>query len=325
MRFVVVGAGAIGGYVGAHLARAGLDVTLVARGAHLRAMQERGVRVRTAEGEFTAQPRVSGNLAEIGPTDVVLLAVKAHSLPELAPQLRSLLGPDTAVVGLQNGIPWWYFHDFAGPLNGAVLESVDPGGIISASIEPRRVLGSIITVAAEIAEPGVIQHVENNRITLGEPRGERSVRCREIAAALIGAGLRVPITTHIREEIWTKILGNAPFNPISALTGATLAAMVRDPGVNAVAREIMREAETIGRRLGLDLRISIDQRVAGVEKMGEHKTSMLQDLEAGRPLELEPVVGAVLEVGGRLGVPMPAMRTVYACTKLLAKTRRHHG
>ncbi|MGH9664393.1 MAG: 2-dehydropantoate 2-reductase [Bryobacteraceae bacterium] len=321
MKFVVVGAGAIGGYVGAALSRAGFDVALFARGAHLDAMRERGVLIRSASGDFVAQPKVSGSLEEIGPADVVFLGVKAHSLTGIAPRLKPLFGPDTAVVGMQNGIPWWYFQNACGPLNGVALESVDPGGVISAAIEPRRIVGSVVYIAAEVSEPGVVRHLESNRISLGEPGGERSARCREIAAALIQSGLRAPITARIREEIWVKILGNVAFNPISALTGATLAAMARDPGVNTLVRDIMRETEAVGRRLGLELPVTIDQRIAGAEKVGEHKTSMLQDLEAGRPLELEAVVGAVLEAGERLGVPMTVTRAVWACTKLLAATR----
>lgn len=314
MRFVIAGAGAIGAYMGARMARAGLDVTLFARGPHLRAMQERGIQVRAADGDFTARPAVSGDLAAIGPADVVFLGVKAHSLVDLAPRLAPLLGPDTAVVGMQNGVPWWFFTD-------GHVERVDPGGVISAAIEPRRVIGSIVYFATEIAEPGVIQHTEGNRITLGEPDGARSERVRSIAEALIKSGLRSPVTAHIRQEIWVKILGNVAFNPISALTGATLARMARDPDVYALVRSIMSEAECVGKRLGLELPISIDQRIAGAEKVGEHKTSMLQDLEAGRPLEVEAVVGAVIEIGERLGVDMPSTRAVYACAKLLAANR----
>ena len=314
MKFVIAGAGAIGAYMGALMARAGLDVTLFARGPHLRAMQERGIRVRSAEGDFEARPAVSGDLEAVGQADVVFLGVKAHSLVDLAPRLKPLFGPETAVVGMQNGVPWWF-------LEGMHLERVDPGGAISAAIEPRRVIGSIVYFATEIVEPGVVQHIEGNRITLGEPDGSRSERIRAIAEALIKSGLRCPVTTRIRQEIWVKILGNVAFNPISALTGATLVRMAQDPNVNALVRSIMSETECVGKQLGLELPISIDQRIAGAERVGEHKTSMLQDLEAGRPLELEAVVGAVIELGERLGVAMPSTRAVYACTNLLASNR----
>lgn len=319
MKFVIAGAGAIGAYMGARMARAGLDVTLFARGPHLRAMQERGVRVRGPEGDFQARPELADSLDTIGPADVVFLAVKAHSLPELAPRVAPLLRQDTTVVSTQNGIPWWYFQNLGGPLDGLRLERVDPGGVIAASIEARRVVGSIVYFSTAIVEPGVIEHVEGNRISLGEPDGVRSDRCRRIAEALISAGFRCPITTRIRQEIWVKILGNVAFNPISALTGATLVQMVRDPEVSVLVRNIMAEVECVAARLGIELPVSIDQRMAGAEKVGEHKTSMLQDLETGRPMELEAIVGAVVELGERLGVAMPYTRSVYACAKLLGK------
>ncbi len=322
MKFVIAGAGAIGAYLGARMARAGLDVTLFARGPHLRAMQERGVRVESPEGSFEAQPKLAESLEAIGPADVVFLGVKAHGLPDLAPRLKPLVGPETTVVSTQNGIPWWYFQNHGGELEGLRLERVDPGGVIAAAIEARRVVGSIVYFSTEIVEPGVIRHVEGNRISLGEPAGSRSERCREIAGDLIKAGLRCPITTRIRQEIWVKILGNVAFNPISALTGATLVEMVRDPEVAALVRQIMTEAEGVAKRLGLELPVSIEQRMAGAEKVGEHKTSMLQDLEAGRPMEIEAVVGAVVELGERLGLPMTHTRAVYACAKLLGQV---HG
>ena len=319
MRFLVAGAGAIGAYIGARMARAGLDVTLFARGPHLRAMQEHGVQVKSAEGDFVAWPRIAASLEEVGPVDVVLLGVKAHGLPQLAPQLAPVLGPETAVVSTQNGIPWWYFQGFGGEWEGLHLERVDPGGVISSAIEAPRVVGSIVYFSTEITAPGVIQHIEGNRMTLGEPAGTRSDRSRRIAEALIASGLRCPLTTRLRHEIWVKVLGNASFNPISALTRATLVQMVRDPGVSTVIRNIMQEVEAVSGKLGMELPVSIEQRMAGAEKVGEHKTSMLQDLEAGRPMELEALVGAVVELGERVGLAMPVTRTVYNCAKLLAQ------
>lgn len=321
MRFLIAGAGAIGAYVGACMRRAGQDVTMFARGPHLRAMQEHGVRVKSPGGDFVARPRLAGTLEEVGTVDVVFLAVKAHSLVQLAPQLRPVLGADTTVVSMQNGVPWWYFQGFGGPYEEMRLERVDPGGVISAAIEPGRVVGSIVYLSTEIIRPGVIQHGEGNRISLGEPDGTRSERCRKIAEALIAGGLRCPITARLRHEIWVKILGNVAFNPISALTGATLVRMIRDPGVSALVRNIMQETEAVASKLGMELPVTIDQRIAGAEKVGEHKTSMLQDLEAGRPMELEAIVGAVVELGERLGLPMTHTRTVYACAKLLAECR----
>ena len=320
MKFLIAGAGAIGAYIGARMARAGFDVTLFARGPHLRAMQEHGVQVKSAEGDFTARPRIVGSLDEAGVPDVIFLGVKAHALPQLAPQLKRVLGPDTTVVSTQNGIPWWYFQGFGGEWDGLRLERVDPGGVISSAIPARNVLGSIVYFATEITSPGVIQHIEGNRISLGEPDGSRSDRVRKIAEALIASDLRCPVTTRIRHEIWVKVLGNASFNPVSALTHATLAQMVHDPGVASVIRSIMQEVEAVSQKLGMELPVSIEQRMAGAEKVGEHKTSMLQDLEAGRPMELEALVGAVVELGEKVGLPMTVTRTVYDCAKLLGQT-----
>ena len=324
MRSLIAGAGAIGGYIGALMARAGQDVTLYARGPHLRAMQERGLRILTADGDFDVRPRIIGDLSEAGPMDLIFLGVKAHGLTQLAPQVKPLIGESTTVVSTQNGIPWWYFQTLAqdngGDLAGLQLESVDPGGVIGAAIDPRRVVGSIVYLGTEIVEPGVIRHMEGNRISLGEPDGSRSDRCKAIAEALIRAGLRTPVSTRLRNEIWVKLLGNVAFNPLSVLTRATLVQMTTDPGVRAVVRSIMTEVEAVANRLGIELPISIEQRIAGAEKLGEHKTSMLQDLEANRPMELEPIVGAVVELGERLGIDMPHTRTVYASAKLLEAT-----
>jgi 2-dehydropantoate 2-reductase len=319
MKFLIAGAGAIGAYIGARMARAGFDVTLFARGPHLKAMQEHGVRVRSAEEDFEVRPRIVGSLEEAGPADVVFLGVKAHGLPLLVPQLHAVLGPETTVVSTQNGIPWWYFQGFGGEWDGLRLERIDPGGVISGAIEARRVVGSIVYFSTEITEPGVIQHTDGSRISLGEPDGTRSERCRQIAETLVASGLRCPITTHIRQEIWVKAMGNASLNPVSALTRSTLAQMVRDPGVADVIRNIMQEVEAVSRKLGMKLPVSIEQRMAGAEKVGEHKTSMLQDLEAGRPMELEALVGSMVELGEKVGVPMAYTRTVYSCARLLAQ------
>jgi len=320
MKFLIAGAGAIGAYIGARMAQAGFDVTLFARGPHLRAMQENGVQVKSSDGNFVARPTIVASLQEVGPVDVVFLAVKAHGLPQLAPHLKPVLGPDTTVVSTQNGIPWWYFQGFCGEYDGLRLERIDPGGVISSAIDARRVVGSIVYFSTEIVSPGVIQHIEGNRIAIGEPDGSRSDRARRIAEALIASGLRCPINTRLRHEIWVKILGNASLNPVSALTRATIAQMVRDPGVCSVIRSIMQEVEAVSQKLGMELPVSIDQRIAGAEKVGEHKTSMLQDLEAGRPMELEALVGAVVELGERVGLPMTSTRIVYHCTKLLERS-----
>jgi len=325
VKIVIAGAGAIGGYIGARLARAGADVVLFARGPHLRAMEARGLRVISPDGDFEVRPHTAGDLASIGPADVVFLGVKAHSLTALAPQLRPLFHDDTIVVSTQNGIPWWYFQSHGGELEGTQLDRVDPGGVVASAIEPRRVVGSLAYFATDIVEPGVIRHTEGNKISFGEPDGSKSERLRRVAEPLIAAGFRCPITTRFRHEVWVKLLGNVAFNPISALTGGTLEELVRHPEVSQVVRALMAETEAVAARLGITLPISIDQRMAGAEKVGAHKTSMLQDYEAGRPMELEAVVGAVVELGERLGVPMPSTRAVYACAKMLNEKRVRSG
>ena len=327
MKIVIAGAGAIGGYIGARLTLAaspGVETVLFARGPHLHAMREHGLRVISPDGDFAVRPTVTGDLATVGPADVVFLGVKAHSLTALAPQLKPLLGPETIVVSTQNGIPWWYFHQVGGELEGIRLERVDPGGVIANAIEPRRVVGSLPNFATDIVEPGVIRHMEGNKISFGEPDGSESGRLLKVADPLIAAGFRCPITARFRHEVWVKLLGDVAFNPISALTGATPEELVRQADTARAIREIMAETEAVAARLGIELPVSIDQRMAGAEKVGAHKTSMLQDLEAGRPMELDAVVGAVVELGDRLGMPMPTTRTVYACAKLLDQKRRHH-
>lgn len=322
MKFVIVGAGATGGFLGARLARAGEDVTLIARGPHLAAMRARGVAVHSPDGDFVAHPACTDDLAVVGGADVVFLTVKAHSLPALAPQLGPLLGPDTAVVTAQNGLPWWYFERYDGPLAGTRLESVDPGGVIAAAIPTRRVLGCVVYPATRLAEPGVIEHIEGNRFTVAELDDQRSERREAIAAALVRAGLKCPGRTRLRHEIWLKLLGNVAFNPISALTRATLVDIARLPETRAVARAVMEEADQTARALGVALEISVEQRLAGAANVGAHKTSMLQDVETGRTLEIEALVGAVVELAALLNVPAPHLRTVYACTKLLDRTLR---
>jgi 2-dehydropantoate 2-reductase len=320
MKFAVVGAGAIGAFVGAMLAKSGEDVTLIARGPHLRAMQERGVRVRGAGGDVEVRPAVTDSPAAVGSVDVVLLTLKAHSVTDMAPRLSPLLGSETSIVSMQNGIPWWYFYRHGGEWDGMHLETVDPGGVISRCIDPARVIGSVVYPSTIIVEPGVIEHIEGTRFTLGEPDGSKSERCRHIADAFINASLRCPIRTDIRHEMWVKLMGSVAFNPISALTRATLVELAQCPETRALAIEIMTEAEAVAKRLGIDVGISIEQRLLGAEKVGHHKTSMLQDVEAGRPLEVEAIVGAVVELGSKLGLPMSCTRAVYACVKLLARS-----
>jgi 2-dehydropantoate 2-reductase len=319
VRFAVVGAGAIGAYLGARLSLSGHDVSLIARGPHLRAMQSRGVRVRSPEGDFEAHPTATGDYDQVGEVDFVFLTLKAHSLPEVAPRLGPLLGPETAVVSAQNGIPWWYFQRHGGPWDGRRIERLDPDGAVSAAIAAERVIGCIVYPSASIAEPGLIEHVEGNRFAIGEPDGSTSDRCRRLADALKRSGLRCPIRSRIREDMWVKLLGNVAFNPISALTRATLVEIAEHPEARALARSVMEEADAVASALGVRVPVSIERRIAGAAAVGAHKTSMLQDLESGRPMELEAVVGAVIELGEMLDVPAPNTRAVYAATKLLGE------
>src|SRR5437016_5143768 len=321
MKFAVVGAGAIGAFAGAMLAKAGEDVTLVARGPHLRAMQEHGVRVRGVVGNFDAHVTATDDPATIGKVDVVLLTLKAHSLTAMAPRLAPLIGPETSVVSMQNGIPWWYFYRHGGEWEGRQLESVDPGGEIAKNIDPPRVIGCVVYPSASISEPGIIEHIEGTRFAIGEPDGSKSERCRKIADAFIKAGLRCPIRTNIRHDMWVKLMGNVAYNPISALTRATLIEIVQCADTRQLAASIMAEAESVAQRLGIEMGVSIEQRLEGAQKVGHHKTSMLQDLESGRPMELEAIVGAVVELGDRMLLPLPCTKAVYACVKLLADAR----
>jgi 2-dehydropantoate 2-reductase len=320
VRFAVVGAGAIGAYVGASLARGGHNVTLVARGAHLAAMRERGVTVRSPRGDFSAHPAATDDVRGVGTVDVAILALKAHQLTAMAESLRGLFSADTVVVAMQNGIPWWYFQRHGGPHDGLALTSVDPGGLIAHAIPAECVLGCVIYCSAEIEAPGVIRHSEGTRFSLGEPDRTVSDRALAVAKALQDGDLRAPVEPEIRRDIWLKLLGNAAFNPISALTQATMVEMCDDPEVHALVREMMRECVAIAGRLGITFDITIERRIEGARRVGAHKTSMLQDLEARKPLEIESLVGAVVELGEIVDVETPATRDVYALAKLLERT-----
>ena len=322
MKIAVVGAGAIGGLLGARLAVAGETVTFVARNRNLAAIRERGFTLIEADGTQLRAPTATAvqDTAEAGPQDAVLLTVKAHQVVDVLPQLPPLLGPETAVVTMINGLPWWYFHALGGPHDGRRLESVDPGGRIAATIDPARVIGSVVYPAAELVAPGVVRHIEGNRFTLGEPDGSRSPRVEALSQAMMKAGFKAPVTKDIRGEIWVKLWGNLAFNPVSALTHATLEAICRDPGGRLAVETMMREGQAVGEALGVVFKIALDQRIAGAEAVGAHKTSMLQDIEAGRPIELAAVLGSVIELGTVVGVPTPALSIVHGLTRLLATT-----
>jgi 2-dehydropantoate 2-reductase len=321
MRFVVLGAGAIGAYVGAALVRGGADVTLIARGPHLRAMQEHGVQVRSPRGDFDVHPPVTEAIEAIGDADVVFLALKAHSLPALAERIGGALGRDTAVVAAQNGIPWWYTHAAGNAPAGVRLESVDPGGRLANAIDVSRVVGCVVYCSTEVVEPGVIRHIEGTRFAIGEPDGTRSERCRQISEAFAAGGLRAPVDADLRTQIWLKLIGNVAFNPASALTGATLAQLGSTAEMVAALRAVLEEGAAVAAALGVELPVSIDRRLEAGFAVGDHKTSMLQDLEAGRQLEVGCLTGAVVELAEHLGVPVPAMRVLDACTKLLDARR----
>ncbi|HVB52952.1 MAG TPA: 2-dehydropantoate 2-reductase [Candidatus Acidoferrales bacterium] len=317
MRFVVLGAGATGGLLGAHLARVGEEVALIARGPHLEAIRSQGLRVTGLTGDFTVQLDCTDGLSPLGSADVVFVTVKAHSLPPLAERLGAALGPETTVVSAQNGIPWWFFDGFGGAWEGTRLEAVDPDGVISRNISSRRVVGCIVYPAARISDWGVVEHLEGNRISLGELDGRPSARSEEISAALGRAGFKAPVQPRIRPELWLKLLGNASFNPISALTGATLEEITGDEGAVALVRAVMEEVELIGRKIGIETPVGIDKRIQGAARVGDHKTSMLQDVESGRPLELGATVGALVELAGLLELPVPHLRVLLACADLL--------
>jgi 2-dehydropantoate 2-reductase len=323
MKVCIVGAGAIGGLLAVQLARAGTEVSVVARGAHLLAIGERGLRLIGEDGsEHTERLQASQSLSELGPHDLVVLGMKAHQVAAVAPELGPLLGPETTVVTTQNGLPWWYFQKLDGPYRDRVIESVDPGGVIARHIEVERVIACIAYPAAEIVSPGVIRHIEGNRFSLGELDGQKTPRLRQLSERLTAAGFKAPMSTDIRSEIWLKLWGNCSFNPISALTHATLADIGEFPLTRELAANVMREAQAIGDHLGVRFLVSLEKRIAGAQAVGKHKTSMLQDVEAGRALELDALVGAVIELGRVTATPTPYLDALYACSSLLAKTLR---
>jgi 2-dehydropantoate 2-reductase len=320
--FAVVGAGAIGGYLGALLADSGERVSYIARGPNLEAIRARGMRVTLDDGREVAPAGSAAfaNCREAGPHDVVLLTVKAHQVAAIAADLELLCHDGTVIVTMQNGIPWWYFHGVGGAFEGTSLESVDPGGAIGKVVDPARIIGSVVYPAASLVSPGVVRVVEGKRFTLGEPNGQITPRLEALSAALTKAGFKAPTTEDIRGEIWLKLWGNLAFNPLSALTRATLEGMCRFPLTRELARNMMKEAETIANALGVTFRVDVDKRIAGAEKVGAHKTSMLQDLEAGKAMEIDALTGAVVELGRLTNIPTPHIDAVYAAVKLLAQS-----
>ncbi|MBI2314205.1 MAG: 2-dehydropantoate 2-reductase [Betaproteobacteria bacterium] len=327
MKTCIVGAGAIGGFLAAKLAQAGEEVTVIARGAHLEAMQKNGLKFLGAEGEESVirNLRAAGTASEAGTQDAVFLALKAHQIESVAPGLRAMFTPDTVVVTLQNGLPWWYFRRHGGEHEGRRLASIDPNGVIEASIEPDRIIGCVAYPAAEVVAPGVVRHVEGNRFPLGELDGSETERAKRLSEALTRAGFKAPVIPDIRAELWLKAWGNLSFNPISALTHATLVDICQNPHTRDLAASMMREAQEIAGKLGITFRVSLEKRISGAEKVGRHKTSMLQDVEAGKPLEVEALVGVFLELARLTGTPAPHIESVYACARLLTATMEAEG
>lgn len=322
MKIAIVGAGAIGGLVGARLALAGEQVTFLVRGANLLAIRNKGIKLIAHDGSEQVATNVAAtdDYAEAGPQDVVVLALKAHQVAAVADQLPLLFGPDTCVVTMQNGIPYWYFHQHGGHLEGRTVHSVDPDGSLAARIPPSRVIGCVVYPASELVAPGVVRHVEGERFPLGELDGSHSPRVQAISECFTRAGFKAPVLDDIRSEIWLKLWGNLTFNPISALCHATLEGICQYPVARSLAADMMKEAEAVANKLGVTFRVTLDKRIAGAEKVGRHKTSMLMDVEAGRGPEIDALVGSVVELGRFTDTATPHIDAVYALVKLLERT-----
>ncbi|NVN86972.1 MAG: 2-dehydropantoate 2-reductase [Rhodopseudomonas sp.] len=310
MKVCIYGAGAIGGYLGVQLAQAGADVSLVARGAHLAAMQANGLKLLIGDEQRVVKPRCTDKPAELGPQDVVIICLKAHSITGVIPQMQPLLGPNTRIVTAVNGIPYWYFYKHGGAHEGSVLESVDPGGRQWRELGAERAIGCIVYPATEIEAPGVIRHVYGDKFPLGEPSGETTADVENLAKLFVAAGLQAPVLDRIRDEIWLKLWGNVCFNPISALTHATLDVICSDPATRALSKAMMLETQAIAETFGVKFRVDVERRIEGARKVGAHKTSMLQDLERGRPMEIDPLVTVVQEMGRLTKIPTPAIDAV---------------
>jgi 2-dehydropantoate 2-reductase len=322
MKIGIVGAGAMGGLIAVRLARAGQPVTVVDRGAHLQGIQKNGLKLVHADGgeEIATNLRAVATCAEAGPQDLIFLAVKANQIAPVAAELSSMFHAQTAVIPVQNGLPWWYFQRFNGPHANYRMRTADPDGVIAQHIDATRIIGCVVYPAGELIAPGVIRHVEGDRLPIGELDGVETERVKQISEVITGAGLKAPILPDIRSEIWLKLWGNLSFNPISALTHATLVDLCQDPTTRELASDMMREAQAIGEKLGATFRVPLEKRIAGAEKVGKHKTSTLQDVEAGRAIEIDALIGSVKELGEVTGVKTPHIDAVYALMSLLAKT-----
>lgn len=322
----IFGAGAIGGYIGARLAHKGeADVSLVARGPHLAAMRANGLTLKQGGETITMRPRLAENPADLGPQDFIIITLKAHAITGVAETLQPLIGPQTAILFGQNGVPWWYFYKHGGPFDGRRIESVDPGGAIWSSLGPERALGSVVWQAAEIEAPGTIAHHFGDRMPIGEPSGEKSPRAATLAKLLSNAGIKSPLRANLRHEIWLKLWGNLSFNPVSILTNGTLADLATDSGTRRVIHAMMEEARAVGEALGVTFAVEVDERIAMAAKVGAHRTSMLQDVEAGRPTELDALLGSVIELAGFAGIETPSLKLVYDLAKFRGRAALVRG
>jgi 2-dehydropantoate 2-reductase len=319
LRIAIFGAGAIGGLVGVKLARAGVEVTFVARGPHLEAMRKNGITLISEGKRETVTARCASTSEDIGPQDYVFVTLKAHSLPAAAPDIAKLLGPETALVIGVNGIPYWYFYGLDSRWRDRIIESVDPGGVVWRTLPAARVIGCVVYPAAEVIEPGVVEHTYGNRFSLGEPDGSKSARVQTLAKLMIAAGLKAPVRAQLRDELWVKLWGNLSLNPLSALTMSTLDRLAGQPDLRDVARTMMREAQVVAESLGVRFGVDLEQRIDGALEVGAHKTSMLQDLERGRPMEIDALLGAVVELGDLTGHPMPMCRAILALVRERAR------
>jgi 2-dehydropantoate 2-reductase len=322
VKVAVVGAGAIGAYVGAALCRGGADVHLIARGEHLAALRDKGVTVLSPRGDFHAHPHATADPAEVGPADIVFLGLKAYSYAGAGDLLKPLLKPDTGVVAAQNGIPWWYFHGIGGPYERRRVEAVDPDGAVSAVIPPRQAIGCVVYASTEITSPGVIRHIEGTRFSIGEPDGTISQRCTAFSQAMVAGGLKCPVEADLRSDIWLKLMGNVAFNPVSVLTGATMGAIAAHPAARELVLSLMRETAGIATALGSPPKVSVERRFEGAARVGDHKTSMLMDFEAGKPLESDVLLKAPIEMAHLTGVPATSLELVHALIDLRTSANR---
>ena len=315
MKICIYGAGAIGGYMGVQLALSGQDVSLIARGPHLKAIKRHGLKLLIEGEERVAQPNCTDDPSNLSIQDVVIVGVKAHSVPAIIDSMKPLIGPDTIILSAVNGVPWWYFYKLGNQFDNLHLESIDPGRRQWNEFGPEKAIGCVVYPACDVPEPGVIRHIEGNRFSLGEPTGETTERVTRLSEVLKQSGLEAPVRNNIRDEVWLKLWGNLCFNPISALTHATLDVIATQAGTRDIAARMMQEAQSVAEKLGASFRVDLERRIKGAARVGPHKTSMLQDLEQGRPMEIDALTASVCEVAALVGVPTPTIDIILALTQ----------